>query len=111
VHEVPGLFNLLLLVWTPGKRSPIHDHADAHCLMKVLKGSLIEKRFQIPKGPTRGEMRETCRKEFGEGKVTYIADSMGLHEISNPSGEDMAVSLHRKLNSQEREGLEVGTNI
>lgn len=30
VCEVPGVFNLLLLVWTPGKQSPIHDHADAH---------------------------------------------------------------------------------
>ena len=35
VCEVPGVFNLLLLVWTPGKKSPVHDHADAHCLMKV----------------------------------------------------------------------------
>jgi hypothetical protein len=35
VCELPGVFNLLLLVWTPGKASPVHDHADAHCLMKV----------------------------------------------------------------------------
>ena len=35
VCEVPGVFNLLLLVWTPGKASSIHDHANAHCLMKV----------------------------------------------------------------------------
>lgn len=35
VCEVPGVFNLLLLVWTPGKKSLVHDHADAHCLMKV----------------------------------------------------------------------------
>jgi cysteine dioxygenase len=35
VCEVPGLFNLLILVWTPGKQSPVHDHADSHCLMKV----------------------------------------------------------------------------
>jgi cysteine dioxygenase len=25
VYEVPGLFNLLILVWTPGKQSPVHD--------------------------------------------------------------------------------------
>ena len=30
-----GKSNLLILVWTPGKESPVHDHADAHCLMKV----------------------------------------------------------------------------
>lgn len=35
VYEVPGIFNFLLLVWTPGKASQIHDHADSHCLMKV----------------------------------------------------------------------------
>ena len=31
--EVPGVFNLLLLVWTPGKQSPIHDHVNSHCVM------------------------------------------------------------------------------
>jgi len=25
----------LILVWTPGKESPIHDHAGSHCIMKV----------------------------------------------------------------------------
>lgn len=37
VYSVPGIFNLLLLVWTPGQKSPVHDHADAHCLMKVCQ--------------------------------------------------------------------------
>lgn len=27
--------NQLILVWTPGKGSPIHDHASSHCVMKV----------------------------------------------------------------------------
>ena len=35
VCGIPGIFNLLILVWTPGRKSPVHDHADAHCLMKV----------------------------------------------------------------------------
>lgn len=30
-----GKANLLILVWTPGKSSLVHDHADAHCIMKV----------------------------------------------------------------------------
>ncbi|KAH8588094.1 RmlC-like cupin domain-containing protein [Bisporella sp. PMI_857] len=33
VIEVPGVFNLLMLVWSPGKASPIHDHVDSHCVM------------------------------------------------------------------------------
>ncbi len=25
----------LILVWSPGKESPVHDHAGSHCVMKV----------------------------------------------------------------------------
>lgn len=35
VMSVKGVFDLILLVWTPGKKSPVHDHAGADCLMKV----------------------------------------------------------------------------
>jgi len=37
-------FPQLILVWNPGKGSAIHDHADAHCVMKVrpLRHTLIE---------------------------------------------------------------------
>ena len=32
-----GKANLLILVWSPGKGSLIHDHAGAHCIMKVCR--------------------------------------------------------------------------
>lgn len=35
IDEGKGRSNLMILVWSPGKESPIHDHADAHCVMKV----------------------------------------------------------------------------
>lgn len=38
----------LILVWSPGKASPVHDHSGAHCLMKVLKGSLKETLYAWP---------------------------------------------------------------
>lgn len=41
-------FSQLLLVWTPGKGSPIHDHANAHCVMKILKGRLTETVYAWP---------------------------------------------------------------
>ncbi|PPJ55390.1 hypothetical protein CBER1_02710 [Cercospora berteroae] len=43
-----GKANLLILVWTPGKASPVHDHANAHCVMKVLKGTLEETLYGFP---------------------------------------------------------------
>lgn len=95
VCELPGIFNLLILVWTPGQASPIHDHADSHCLMKILKGQLQESRFAIPKDPKgEGPLTETARANFGVDKVAYIADNLGLHEISNPHPTEYAVSLH-----------------
>ncbi|PMD13489.1 hypothetical protein NA56DRAFT_674836 [Hyaloscypha hepaticicola] len=95
VCAVPGLFNLLLLVWTPGRASPIHDHASAHCLMKILQGSIRERRFATPAHPgTSGPLVETSNLKFGRDKVTYMADSLGLHEIKNESEVEYAVSLH-----------------
>lgn len=43
-----GKSNLLILVWTPGKGSPIHDHANAHCVMRILKGRLTETIYAWP---------------------------------------------------------------
>ncbi|KAH8821970.1 cysteine dioxygenase [Xylogone sp. PMI_703] len=94
VFEVPGIFNLLVLVWTPGHGSPIHDHADSHCLMKVLKGVLREQRFEMPNGDRRGSLKEIADVVFEEDKVAYIADTIGLHSVSNPHPTEYAVSLH-----------------
>lgn len=118
-----GKANLLVLVWTPGKASPIHDHANAHCVMKILKGTLVETIYnwpcQSPDGPSKcatsassiyPSPQHTCSQSSGgyrpheltarksttfqrEG-VTYMSDRLGLHRIANPSQEEVAVSLH-----------------
>lgn len=78
----------------------MHDHADSHCLMKILRGRLIERRFAFPKARNGGEgkeLRETERSVLREGKVGYMSDELGLHSIENPSQEDYAVSLHCKF--------------
>jgi cysteine dioxygenase len=48
VDNCNGKSNLLILVWNPGKSSPIHDHANAHCVMKILKGTLQETLYAWP---------------------------------------------------------------
>ncbi|KUJ19824.1 cysteine dioxygenase type I family protein [Mollisia scopiformis] len=89
VDEGNGKSNLLVLVWTPGKGSPVHDHADAHCLMKVLKGSLKETRYNFPKNNNTPPevIKETL---YSSNQVTYMADELGLHKISNPDPENVA---------------------
>lgn len=94
VYEVPNLFNLLLLAWTPGKASPIHDHSNSHCLMKILKGNLRERRYEIPHPGSHGPLVQTSDLNYGLNRVAYMSDKLGIHEISNQSKSEYAVSLH-----------------
>lgn len=89
------LVTQLLLVWNPGKGSPIHDHANAHCIMKVLAGELTETVYDAP--TTEGApLTERTRTTHHIDQVTYISDQIGLHRVHNPHPTDVAVSLHRK---------------
>ncbi|KAI0132208.1 RmlC-like cupin domain-containing protein [Xylariales sp. AK1849] len=93
VDEGNGKSNLLVLVWTPGKGSPIHDHGNAHCLMKILRGSLTETRYDFPDSDESKPMNTKSRTVHGENAVAYMADELGLHRMAN-EGNDFAVSLH-----------------
>lgn len=100
VDKGNGKSNLLILVWSPGKSSPIHDHANAHCIMKVLKGSLVETRYAWPTVHLNEKedhpLQTIGQKMYGENDVTYMSDKLGLHRISNPRTNEYAVSLHCK---------------
>ena len=94
VNDMNNINQQLLLVWSPGKGSPIHDHGNAHCLMKILRGELTETRYAFPE--TTGEaMTITSEKTYCENAVAYMADELGVHKIWN-KGSDFAVSLHRE---------------
>lgn len=43
-----GKFNLMILCWGEGHGSAIHDHAESHCFMKMLRGELREIRYAWP---------------------------------------------------------------
>ncbi|KAL3458391.1 RmlC-like cupin domain-containing protein [Aspergillus heterothallicus] len=95
IENINHKANILLLVWNPQKGSPIHDHANAHCIMKVLAGNLRETVYQAPeKGTESGPLRVLSEKEHSPNDVTYIADDIGLHRVYNPSPNKVAVSLH-----------------
>lgn len=67
--------------------------------MKVLKGSLTETRFATPTeddAQNQRPMTKIRETTFAENEVTYMADTLGVHRISNPHPTDYAVSLHCK---------------
>ncbi|KAJ3148489.1 Cysteine dioxygenase [Geranomyces michiganensis] len=119
-----GFFNLMVLVWTPGGGSPVHDHAGSHCLMKMLDGELSETLYSVPQpgddervdsgnedacedddsgdngqgglhcSTQQHGMRVRRLARLATGDVAYIHDRIGLHKIANPSPAKRAVSLH-----------------
>ncbi|KAF2107427.1 cysteine dioxygenase [Lophiotrema nucula] len=100
VDKGNGKSNLLLLSWRPGQESAVHDHANAHCIMKILKGQLLETRFHRPtveqlineeKQPL---VRDGNPMPYNVNEVTYMSDDLGLHKIGNPDPQEWAVSLH-----------------
>ncbi|XP_014218157.1 cysteine dioxygenase type 1 [Copidosoma floridanum] len=101
VDEGNGRFNLIVLCWGEGHGSAIHDHADAHCVMKILQGELCETKYQWPKkyvddqgNECTEELKEIDRRIYSLNEVTYINDSIGLHRVENLSTVNTAVSLH-----------------
>lgn len=90
-----GKFNLMALCWGEGHGSSIHDHANAHCFVKILDGNLQESMFAWPtESEGQSEMMKTDVNVYGKDGVTYINDSMGLHRMENPSHTDSCVSMH-----------------
>ncbi|XP_018322440.1 cysteine dioxygenase type 1 [Agrilus planipennis] len=88
-----GKYNLMVLCWGEGHGAGIHDHADSHCFMKTLHGSLQEVRYSWPEEVGK-ELNEISRNNLSLNDVCYINDSLGLHRVENPSNVETAVSLH-----------------
>lgn len=108
-------FNLMILCWNEGKSSPIHDHAGAHCIMKVLDGKLTETQYDWPSNPSppcsgssmsdsdsdesgqtvpsSKRMTVKCETTLSRNEATYIHDKIGLHRVSNKTDKP-AISLH-----------------
>lgn len=92
-------FNLMILCWGEGHGSSVHDHANAHCFMKMLDGALTETRYAWPSNAQVHEeeqqpLQVISKSQLNVNEVCYINDSLGLHRVENSSYSNRAVSLH-----------------
>ncbi|KAK3735557.1 hypothetical protein RRG08_054130 [Elysia crispata] len=116
VDEGNGKFNLMILCWNEAQGSSIHSHANSHCFLKVLDGSVKEEMFYWPGNTDQAEAMDEDGGERKEGRSEnndensgmqkwadnqlmrnecgYINDDIGLHRVENPSHIDKAVTLH-----------------
>ena len=93
---------LLILCWPEDITSPIHDHSNADCLVKILQGSLLETRYKMPTSilnescsvADRLQMEKIGESLYTVNNVSYMTDEIGLHSMHNPSHSEGAISLH-----------------
>jgi len=83
-------FEILVLCWNKGQSSPVRDHPEKGCLVRLLKGELIEECY-VKDGD---KMIKTCANHITPGNTSYQEGTDGLHRIINPNKEECAVTMH-----------------
>lgn len=82
------LCEMVIISWNKKQMSPIHDHPFNGCLLKILKGKLIEENY-INKNNIIKKKNEI---ELKEGSISYKIGNNILHKIINNNIK--TVSLH-----------------
>jgi cysteine dioxygenase len=84
-------YNLLVLCWRNGQRSPIHDHLGSSCGMRILQGEAAETTFELA---PNGHVWAVGTKFHSAGKVLGSQDT-DMHQISNLQADSAdLVTLH-----------------
>lgn len=88
------VFEIVLICWNKNQESPIHDHPNNGCLLKVLQGSLLENIYTN----YNTEYVYVTSRINNVGDVSYMEKNDILHRIINNNNNEMeyyqSVSLH-----------------
>lgn len=86
-----GKFNLMILCWGEGHGSAVHDHADSHCFMKMLKGELVETRYAWPAAETNNNNIENDSSIWRSSEKADHYDSSELQVLAKSTMEENGV--------------------
>ncbi len=83
-------FELILLCWEEGQKTPIHDHGGEECWVKVIEGEFKETLYKKDDTDTLVSITSIVAKT---NDITYMIDFMGYHCLENLSNK-RSMSLH-----------------
>lgn len=84
-------YHALAICWQSGQRSPIHNHAQSVCGVKILQGTATETLFE--RTPC-GQLKAVGSRDYVEGTVMASEDH-DTHQVSNlQAAGDNLVTLH-----------------
>lgn len=88
-------YQVLALTWAPGQGSPVHDHADTWGVEAVLRGRLQVTDYRAKhRNDALAELRAGEHHTLLDGSVIGLLPPHDLHACTNPSADEVAVSLH-----------------
>ena len=98
-------FDVIVLCWMPGQRTPIHNHSGQRGWVRVVRGALEEVTYETGPGvgaeacalATGGPLTESGRARFAASPAVVTVDEVrAVHRLGNPEAEGgpRAVSLH-----------------
>ncbi len=77
----PGI-PYVMEIWPPGHYSPIHNHADANAIIRVLSGQIKVSLFAMLSPDHTTPFTE---KVFGKDSVTWLSPGLNqVHQLKNP---------------------------
>lgn len=84
-------YQVWVLCWKNGQRSPIHDHRGSTCGVRILRGTATQTLFvHAP----NGHIKAVCSDDFGPGSIVGSVDQ-DMHQVSNlQAGDADLVTLH-----------------
>ena len=85
-----GSFEILLLCFEPGQRTPIHDHAGSACGVKVLEGKATETTFRVIGD---GYLSPSLTRQLLAPGVVGSVD-MDIHQLANFQADERLMTLH-----------------
>ena len=87
------MFDMYIIKWPPSSLSPIHNHPDLGCILHILEGEILEKKYDHDINLENQTLLTTDHNYDINLKTTYIDDSQNYHSMSNISNKP-AYTLH-----------------
>jgi uncharacterized NAD(P)/FAD-binding protein YdhS/predicted metal-dependent enzyme (double-stranded beta helix superfamily) len=72
-------FEVLVMTWLPGQCSPPHDHGGSICAMRVIRGTALERTYQV----AEDGLADACMEERIPAGRTVAGDDAGVHSVHN----------------------------
>lgn len=88
-------FSVVVMVWGPGQKTPIHDHGGMWCVEGVYRGRIRVTRYDLD-APIQDRVARFHRYEVieaGVGKTGSLIPPVDFHTIENPE-EGTAITVH-----------------